>query len=154
MKQIKLIIVSSFFSLQFIFAQDAELKSIEEVISGIDSLLEEIDNSSKSESQDTELKNDALQNDSLNNSRSYRLENELLPKELRNPVNEIPVEEVGKPSFVQPSPGLITPTPTQTIPQPATLPRNVDYSKLSLDDLLREVDMLRKPAFLIWWHED
>ena len=92
MKQIKLIIVSSFFSLQFIFAQDAELKSIEEVISGIDSLLEEIDNSSRSESQDTELKNDALQNDSLNNSRSYRLENELLPKELRNPVNEIPVE--------------------------------------------------------------
>ena len=46
MKQIKLIVVSSFFSFQFIFAQDAELKSIEEVISGIDSLLEEIDNSS------------------------------------------------------------------------------------------------------------
>ena len=145
MKQVKLILFSSFFFLQLIFAQDAELKSIEEVISGIDSLLEEIDNSSESESQDTELKNDALQNDSVNNSRSYRLENELLPKELRNPVNEAPVEEVGKPSFVQPSPGLFPPPPTQVLPQPATLPRNVDYSKLSLDDLLREVDMLRKP---------
>ena len=146
MKPVKLILISSFFFLQLIFAQDAELKSIEEVISGIDSLLEEIDNSSNSESQATDLKNDALQKDSLDNSRSYRLENELLPKELRNPINEIPVEAVGEPSFLQPSPDLITPTSIRNSPQPATLPRNVDYSKLSLDDLLREVDMLRKPA--------
>ena len=146
MKPIKLILISSFFFLQLIFAQDAELKSIEEVISGIDSLLEEIDNSSNSESQATDIKNDALQKDSLDNSRSYRLENELLPKELRNPINEIPVEAVGEPSFLQPSPDLITPPSIRNSPQPATLPRNVDYSKLSLDDLLREVDMLRKPA--------
>jgi len=146
LKPVKLILISSFFFLQLIFAQDAELKSIEEVISGIDSLLEEIDNSSNSESQATDLKNDALQKDSLDNSRSYRLENELLPKELRNPINEIPVEAVGEPSFLQPSPDLITPTSIRNSPQPATLPRNVDYSKLSLDDLLREVDMLRKPA--------
>ena len=146
MKPVKLILISSFFFLQLIFAQDAELKSIEEVISGIDSLLEEIDNSSNSESQATDIKNDALQKDSLDNSRSYRLENELLPKELRNPINEIPVEAVGEPSFLQPSPDLITPTSIRNSPQPATLPRNVDYSKLSLDDLLREVDMLRKPA--------
>ena len=146
MKPVKLILISSFFFLQLIFAQDAELKSIEEVISGIDSLLEEIDNSSNSESQATDLKNDALQKDSLDNSRSYRLENELLPKELRKPINEIPVEAVGESSFLQPSPDLITPTSIRNSPQPATLPRNVDYSKLSLDDLLREVDMLRKPA--------
>jgi len=146
LKPVKLILISSFFFLQLIFAQDAELKSIEEVISGIDSLLEEIDNSSNSESQATDIKNDALQKDSLDNSRSYRLENELLPKELRNPINEIPVEAVGEPSFLQPSPDLITPTSIRNSPQPATLPRNVDYSKLSLDDLLREVDMLRKPA--------
>ena len=146
MKPIKLILISSFFFLQLIFAQDAELKSIEEVISGIDSLLEEIDNSSNSESQATDIKNDALQKDSLDNSRSYRLENELLPKELRNPINEIPVEAVGEPSFLQPSPDSITPPSIRNSPQPATLPRNVDYSKLSLDDLLREVDMLRKPA--------
>jgi len=146
LKPVKLILISSFFFLQLIFAQDAELKSIEEVISGIDSLLEEIDNSSNSESQATDIKNDALQKDSLDNSRSYRLENELLPKELRNPINEIPVEAVGEPSFLQPSPDLITPPSIRNSPQPATLPRNVDYSKLSLDDLLREVDMLRKPA--------
>ncbi len=146
MKQIKLIVVSSLFSLQFIFAQDAELKSIEEVISGIDSLLDEIDNSSNSESQATDLKNNALQKDSLNNSRSYRLENELLPKELRNPINEIPVDAVGESSFVQPNRELITPPSIRNSPQPSTLPRNVDYSKLSLDDLLREVDMLRKPT--------
>ena len=146
MKPVKLILISSFFFLQLIFAQDAELKSIEEVISGIDSLLEEIDNSSNSESQATDIKNDALQKDSLDNSRSYRLENELLPKELRKPINEIPVEAVGESSFLQPSPDLITPPSIRNSPQPATLPRNVDYSKLSLDDLLREVDMLRKPA--------
>jgi len=146
LKPVKLILISSFFFLQLIFAQDAELKSIEEVISGIDSLLEEIDNSSNSESQATDIKNDALQKDSLDNSRSYRLENELLPKELRNPINEIPVEAVGESSFLQPSPDLITPPSIRNSPQPATLPRNVDYSKLSLDDLLREVDMLRKPA--------
>ena len=146
MKPVKLILISSFFFLQLIFAQDAELKSIEEVISGIDSLLEEIDNSSNSESQATDLKNDALQKDSLDNSRSYRLENELLPKELRKPINEIPVEAVGDSSFLQPSPGLITPPSIRNSPQPSTLPRDVDYSKLSLDDLLREVDMLRKPT--------
>ena len=43
-----------------VHGQDPELKSIEEVISGIDSLLEEIDRSSESELENASKLNDAL----------------------------------------------------------------------------------------------
>jgi len=128
------------------FGQEPELKSIEDVISGIDSLLQEIDRSSEIDLKQTEDLNQALQSDSPESSRSFRVENELLPEELRGELNEVPVDQVG----VQPTPQ--TPAIPQ-VPQPSkkvmpTLPRSVDYSQMSLDDLLREVDLLRKPATL------
>ena len=138
---------SLFFCITYLcFGQEPELKSIEDVISGIDSLLQEIDRSSENDLKQTEDLNQALQSDSPESSRSFRVENELLPEELRGELNEVPVDQVG----VQPTPQ--TPAIPQ-VPQPSkkvmpTLPRSVDYSQMSLDDLLREVDLLRKPATL------
>ncbi len=132
---------------QFIYSQEPELKSIEEVISGIDSLLEEIDRSSESDLDNSEQLNERLQKDATGSSRSFRVENELLPEGLRNSVNETPVDQVG----VVPSPPpvnntFLTPQPSASFTEQATLPRSVDYSQMSLDDLLREVDLLRKPS--------
>ena len=129
------------------FAQEPELKSIEDVISGIDSLLEEIDRSSEEELKDTQDVNQALLNDSPESSRSFRVENELLPEELRTTVNDVPVNQVGVlPQAPTPASNPQT-SPVPQSPQP-TLPRSVDYSQMSLDDLLREVDLLRKPSAL------
>ena len=128
-------------------AQGPELKSIEEVISGIDSLLEEIDRSSEGElNQDTQITEDT-NNLFPEPSRSFRVENELLPEELRSSVNEVPVNQVGMPSSNEVLPPPLYPAPNPSpVTQPSTLPRSVDYSQMSLDDLLREVDMLRKPS--------
>ena len=132
---------------QFIYSQEPELKSIEEVISGIDSLLEEIDRSSESDLDNTEQLNERLQNDATGSSRSFRVENELLPEGLRNSVNETPVDQVG---VAPPSPpvnnSFLNTQTSASFTEQATLPRSVDYSQMSLDDLLREVDLLRKPS--------
>lgn len=141
MRNLKFVFIVFFAPFSFLIGQVSELKSIEEVISGIDSLLQEIDSSAEAETQQVDQRSELLQSGSPNNSRSYRSENELLPEELRNPVSGVPVNEIGQ--FSPPTQPLLT-EPSQPT-QPTTLPRSVDYSKLSLDDLLREVDMLRKP---------
>ena len=128
-------------------AQSSDLKSIEEVISGIDSLLEQIDESSSIKSESTKLKNQELQSTNPPDQRSYRLENELMPEELRVPINDLPVDQIGKagnPPGASPQDPLLNPVSNK--PTISTLPRSVDYSKLSLDDLLREVDMLKNPS--------
>jgi hypothetical protein len=132
----------------YVFGQEPELKSIEEVISGIDSLLEEIDASTEVGEEgldETGTLQSIGQQDT--NSRSFRLENELLPPELRAPVSSQSVESLGAPSTSQPNP-LSFPAPvSRPIVSPSTLPKDVDYSQLSLDELLREVDTLRQPVF-------
>jgi len=126
------------------YSQEPELKSIEDVISGIDSLLEEIEASSESEPADSgdASSQQGLINQENTNSRSFRLENELLPPELRAPVNSVPLDRIGE------SPGTkaeeIVGSSVEV--SPPTLPQDVDYSKLSLDELLREVDTLRQPT--------
>ena len=141
MRNLKFILITFFTLFSFLLGQDSELKSIEEVISGIDSLLEQIDDSTEAETKQLDQKSDLLQSEFLNNTRSYRSENELLPEELRKPVSEVPVNDIGQ---LAPSAQPLLLEPSQPL-QPTTLPRSVDYSKLTLDDLLREVDMLRKP---------
>ena len=70
-----------FYIFNLCFGQEPELKSIEDVISGIDSLLQEIDRSSENELKETENLNQALQLDGPGSSRSFRAGNELLPEE-------------------------------------------------------------------------
>ena len=84
-----------FYSLNICFGQEPELKSIEDVISGIDSLLQEIDRSSENDLKETEELNQALQSDNPGPSRSFRAENELIPEELRADINAVPVDQVG-----------------------------------------------------------
>ena len=72
-----------------VYSQDPELKSIEEVISGIDSLLEEIDRSSDDEFEQIDQVNEALKLDFPGATQSFRVQNELLPEELRNPVGKL-----------------------------------------------------------------
>ena len=130
-----------------VHGQDPELKSIEEVISGIDSLLEEIDRSSESELENASKLNDALKTDFPGASQSFRVQNELLPVELRDSINDTPVAEVGMPAVdTAPQQQELNPIRPSAMVGPSTLPRSVDYSQMSLDDLLREVDMLREPA--------
>lgn len=139
------------FFLLFVFnyahSQDPELKSIEEVISGIDSLLQEIDRSAEVDLDNSEQLNESLKDDFPGSSRPFRVENELLPQELRETINQTPVDRVGE-SFQ-----VTSPSPIQTnapsappVSQQSTLPRSADYSQMSLDELLREVDLLRKPT--------
>ena len=64
MKFIKLLILSCLIT-SLCFAQETGLKSIEDVISGIDSLLEEIDRSSEDDLKNTENINNLLQDDYL-----------------------------------------------------------------------------------------
>ncbi len=127
-----------------LFGQQPELKSIEEVISGIDSLLEEIDASNESGTEAEQSDSGELQSidDQGLNSRSFRLENELFPAELRSPLSETPVPVVApeRPTFQQDL------QPSRPANSPTTLPQDVDYSQLSLDELLREVDTLRQPS--------
>ena len=145
MKFLKLLTLSCL-GISFCFSQESELKSIEDVISGIDSLLEEIDRSSEDDLKNTEDINNLLQNDFPNSSRSYRVANELLPQQLIDDVNEVPVDRVGVLPETKPAPQPQS-SPLMQQAQP-TLPSNVDYSQMSLDDLLREVDLLRKPSTL------
>ena len=131
-----------------IFAQEPELKSIEEVISGIDSLLEEIDASTEVTPEDLGVSSDSQPINQQNLSPgSFRLENELLPIELRTPVNTQPVESLGTPTVLQSAPLSNPESVSRPMVSPSTLPKDMDYSQLSLDELLREVDTLRQPVF-------
>lgn len=131
-----------------IFAQEPELKSIEEVISGIDSLLEEIDASTEVTPEDLGVSSDSQPINQQNLSPgSFRLENELLPIELRTPVNTQPVESLGTPTVLQSAPLGNSESVSRSMVSPSTLPKDMDYSQLSLDELLREVDTLRQPVF-------
>ena len=140
--------ISIFFvGIHFAYPQEPELKSIEEVISGIDSLLEEIDRSSESDLDKSLQINEELNGDYPESSRSFRAENELLPEELRTSVNETPVGQLGaSPYSVPTDSSFIKTPPSAPFAEQGTLPRTLDYSQMSLDDLLREVDLLRKPS--------
>ena len=131
-----------------VFAQEPELKSIEEVISGIDSLLEEIDASTETSLEDTDASGDPQPINQPNLSPgSFRLENELLPLELRAPVSTQSVESLGMPAEQRSTPLSNSAPSPRSMTSPSTLPKDMDYSQLSLDELLREVDTLRQPVF-------
>ena len=117
--------LGTFFSL--VYSQEPELKSIEEVINGIDSLLEEIDRSSENQLDQTDQVNEALKNDFPGTNQSFRVQNELLPEELRNPVSETPVERLGTQPQPPQSSQSSQPVLNPVIKQPSTLPRTADY---------------------------
>ena len=111
-----------------LLGQGIQVQSIEDVINGIDSLLKEIDGVS------TNPTDQSLQPTAEN--RPFRAENELMPQELIKDIDPVP-------SAISEVPQAL---PSQVNNDEELTPvRAVDFSKLSLNELLNEVDMLQSP---------
>ncbi len=114
-----------------LWGQGSQLQSIEDVISGIDSLLQEIDGAANPAGDSAPVP--------PTEDRPFRAENELMPREFikePEPISAPPQEQ-------------ISPSPQKSIPDEQNEPssgRVVDFSKLSLSELLNEVDMLQSPG--------
>ena len=125
------------FCFNFIFAQESGLKSIDEVIQGIDSLLEQID-------QQTAISEPVNQSPVPSRSselgRSFRVENELFPESLRDSVD--PSIDIQQPENTTLPEVLSAPVPSANV---ATRPPN--YASMTLEELLKEVDLLNTPDF-------
>jgi len=132
-----------------------ELKSIEEVIDGIDSLLGDIKKSSNEPASSSSFPNysrEPIYDDPKEKSGSFRVQNELMPDILLNDKTQSPT----KPLFDEPlnlddiNPPLevrqpTTPTlPVQNVQSTQPI-RAVDYRSASLEELLREVELLDLP---------
>ncbi len=131
MKQLALLILASLICSNISHSQGSQLQSIEDVISGIDSLLQEIDGASKSSVND----NPSLPTE----NRPFRAENELMPKEfIKAAESDISPPEEDLTTISQPSGADAQPAVPSS--------RTVDFSKLTLSELLNEVDMLQTPV--------
>ncbi len=160
------LLIPLFFSWHSTFSQGnsggSELKSIEEVIEGIDSLLGDIRDNSNQPSPSPIMPNypraqDPIYNSPAENSDSgsFRVQNELMPDILLNDK----ADPSPNPLFEEPL-NLDDINPPQQEPQPITprlpaqkprslqpvIPFNaVDYRSASLEELLREVELLDLP---------
>jgi len=165
-----ILLISTFLGWNQSFSQDnsggTELKSIEEVIEGIDSLLGDIKNSS-SESNSAPLVPTYPQSSSFDNLEtqqgSFRVQDELMPNNLLNsnfsepepsildePLNLDDINPpLSRPNLNQSAPSVQPVRPTQAFsapPQQIAQPMpQVDYRSASLEELLREVDLLDLP---------
>ena len=165
-----ILLISTFLVWNQSFSQDnsggTELKSIEEVIEGIDSLLGDIKNSS-SESNSAPLVPTYPQSSSFDNLEtqqgSFRVQDELMPNNLLNsnfsepepsildePLNLDDINPpLSRPNLNQSAPSVQPVRPTQAFsapPQQIAQPMpQVDYRSASLEELLREVDLLDLP---------
>ena len=142
-----------------------QLKSIDEVIQGIDSLLDDLDSSSENQPNlipvNPELfpSNPSTAPDKID--RSFRLGNELMPGNLLNaePQSEIPAtnEPVNEDDLGEIQSSPLSPninflpegnadSGKKSFNAVPSLP-DLDYRSASLEDLLREVDLLELPEF-------
>jgi tetratricopeptide (TPR) repeat protein len=143
--------LSFFYFTALSFSQDAspEIKTIDEVIQGIDDLLSGVDAANDSQKY-TDPSKTLLLPGTETLDRPFRLENELMPENLQvqdeeplvspDPFELTQTEEIN----LNRAPSLITPSPQPSFSQSA----NPDYSSASLDDLLREVESLELPEFV------
>ncbi len=164
---LRLILTLSFSCTLFAWAQNEEtpqLKSIDEVLQGIDSLLDDMDKNEKSNQafpvESFETSGSNLISPSNEIDRSFRVGNELMPGNLisddtptpssvLDPVNE---DDLGDIPFTDSN--SLTPLLSDSLSDPSVPPTNsvqslpnLDYSRASLEDLLREVDLLEMPEF-------
>jgi tetratricopeptide (TPR) repeat protein len=145
------LIVSFFCSVTLSLSQNAspEIKTIGEVIQGIDDLLSGVDEANEPQKY-TDPSKTLLLPAKETLDRPFRLENELMPGNLQVQ-DEAPLVSPGpvqlaKPDQINldPAPSLLTPSPQPSFSQGS----NPDYSSASLDDLLREVESLELPEFV------
>ena len=147
------------------FGQDSggsQLKSIDEVIQGIDSLLDDLDSGNDSGSFNDSLLDSPSDVNAAPIDRSFRVGNELMPDYLLNEkvegtnlllpsvneddLGELPVNGEGTTGLAMPISGQAS-TISPSF-QARALPR-LDYEKASLEDLLREVELLELPEFQV-----
>ena len=124
-----------------------EVKTIEEVINGIDALLDEVDQKGNERFyiNPSDLSSPKFEDDL---DRPFRLENELMPGNLQKQDNSLDLE-----SIIDDGPMVVDVPSTDSEPMPVnslpslSQPSLADYSQATLDDLLREVDSLQLPEF-------
>ena len=142
-------ILSFFFSI-CTFAQESspEIKTIDEVIQGIDDLLSGVDAANEDQKY-TDPSKTLLMPTNQTLDRPFRLENELMPQNLQPTENEDSTD-LGS-GLLQPpkplAPTLQSPNIPSAIPMPIQS-SNVDYSSATIDDLLKEVESLELPEFI------
>ena len=162
------LILSIFFTFSlFAFAQNEEppqLKSINEVLQGIDSLLNDMDKKEGGNQvfplDSSEPSGSNLLSPTNEIDRSFRIGNELMPENLLNndsqvsppaldPVNE---DDLGDISLIDSN--SFSPLIPDSLTDPTAPPMNsveslpkLDYTRATLEDLLREVDLLEMPEF-------
>ncbi len=161
-------VLLSLFSLNnTLWSQDEpELKSIDEVIQGIDSLLGDMDKSRSTPTPRIPTIEKAGEDEI---DRSFRLGNELMPDIFLdeesvdsldlNAVNEddlgMPADSAMNPTLrpileTKPPVSLLPPVQSQPLgisPQQIKSLPKLDYTQASLEDLMREVDLLELPEF-------
>ena len=124
-----------------------EVKTIEEVINGIDALLDEVDQKGNERFyiNPSDLSSPKFEDDL---DRPFRLENELMPGNLQKQDNSLDLESIidDGPMVVDVPSTDSEPIPVNSLPS-LSQPSLADYSQATLDDLLREVDSLQLPEF-------
>ena len=165
MRKLHSFYISLFLSGSLCFGQvdgPPQLKSIDEVIQGIDSLLEDLDQGTDNQSSSRDsLFGSEADNKDAPIDRSFRVGNELMPGNLLNEevtnfpantqsVNEDDLGEILGTDQVQ---APMLPVPTEpasrnSMRKVTTLP-SLDYGTATLEDLLREVDLLELPEFQV-----
>ena len=165
MRKLHSFYISLFLSGSLCFGQvdgPPQLKSIDEVIQGIDSLLEDLDQGTDNQSSSRDsLFGSEADNKDAQIDRSFRVGNELMPGNLLNEevtnfpantqsVNEDDLGEILGTDQVQ---APMLPVPTEpasrnSMRKVTTLP-SLDYGTATLEDLLREVDLLELPEFQV-----
>ena len=157
-----LFLVPNFFLCSQTFAQSnsggSEIKSIEEVIEGIDSLLGDIKKSSNEPSSspmNSTFPSEPVYNSPQVKSGSFRVEDELMPNILLNeksPNSSKPfLDEPLNLDDINPPLQQLQPTqlslPIQNVESKQSImpTREVDYRSASLEELLREVELLDLP---------
>ena len=146
----KITIILSFFFSICTFAQESspEIKTIDEVIQGIDDLLSGVDAANEDQKY-TDPSKTLLMPTNQTLDRPFRLENELMPQNLQPTENEDSTD-LGS-GLLQPpkplAPTLQSPDIPSAMPMPIQ-PSNVDYSSATIDDLLKEVESLELPEFI------
>ena len=146
----KITIILSFFFSICTFAQESspEIKTIDEVIQGIDDLLSGVDAANEDQKY-TDPSKTLLMPTNQTLDRPFRLENELMPQNLQPTENEDSTD-LGS-GLLQPpkplAPTLQSPNIPSAIPMPMQA-SNVDYSSATIDDLLKEVESLELPEFI------
>ena len=146
--------ITCFLSSSSLFCQitsdEAEFKSIDEVIEGIDSLLGDIDEDSNNQQYPSPVFPRVSEGET--NEGSFRVQNELMPDillddDFQNQPSAIRENESVNLDDINPSPNFGSTGPKANT-QPVQQMPEVDFRSATMEELLREVELLDLPEFV------